>query len=222
MDSENQRFLRRWRGHYLGIDQIRLQFEDQKQAKTLKWLLPTGALIIAGAIIFSWVSPTTKSFRLDYVTKHVDFSGQDEMLQPKFLGVDDKQQRYTVTAEVAMRPERDHQQVFLMKPAADITLANGDWLTLKAEQGIYDGEAKTLQLHGAVSMYVDNGFEMHTEKVEFDLSQGSAHGDEVVLSQSPWGVLKANGFQYSPDGQIFLFSGRPVLVLHGNRESAIK
>ena len=71
-------------------------------------------------------------------------------------------------------------------------------------------------------MYVDNGFEMHTEKVEFDLSQGSAHGDEVVLSQSPWGTLKANGFQYSPDGQVFLFSGRPVLLLHGHQEVGIK
>ncbi len=222
MAPEGKRFLRRWRGRYLGIDQIRVQFENQRQAKTLKWLLPTGALAIVGIIIFSWVNPTTKSFRLDYATANVDFSGQDEMLRPQFLGVDEKQQRYTVTAEVAMRPERGHQQVFLMKPAADITLANGDWLTLKAEQGIYNGETKTLELQGAVSMYVDNGFEMHTEKVEFDLSQGTARGDEVVLSQSPWGILKANGFQYSPDGQVFLFSGRPVLVLHGNQKAGIK
>ena len=222
MATENKRFLRRWHGRYLGIDQIRVQFENQKQARTLKWFLPTGALAIVGIITFAWINPTTKSFRLDYAAEHVNFSGQDEMLQPQFLGVDDKQQRYTVTAEVAMRPERGQQQVFLMQPAADITLANGDWLTLKAEQGIYDGEAKTLELQGAVSMYVDNGFEMHTEKVEFDLSQGSAHGDELVLSQSPWGILKAKGFQYSPDGQVFLFSGRPVLLLHGHQEVGIK
>ena len=220
--SESKRLLKRWRGRYLGIDQIRVQFENQKQANTLKWLLPTGALVIVGIIILSLANPTTKSFRLDYATSHMDFSGQDEMLRPQFLGVDDKQQRYTVTAEVAMRPERGHRQVFLMKPTADITLTNGDWLTLKAEQGIYDGDAKTLELQGAVSMYVDNGFEMHTEQVEFDLSQGSAHGDEVVLSQSPWGILKANGFQYSPDGQVFLFSGRPVLLLHGHQEVSIK
>tara|TARA_A100001037_G_C15148783_1_gene637844 strand:+ start:1882 stop:2595 length:714 start_codon:yes stop_codon:yes gene_type:complete len=219
---ESKRFLRRWHGRYLGIDQIRVQFENQKQARALKWLLPMIALTIVGIITFAWINPTTKSFRLDYATRHMDFSGQDEMLRPQFLGVDDKQQRYTVTAEVAMRPERGHQQVFLMKPAADITLANGDWLTLKAEQGIYDGETKTLELQGAVSMYVDNGFEMHTEKVEFDLAQGSAHGDEPVLSQSPWGILKANGFQYSPDGQVFLFSGRPVLLLHGHQEVGIK
>ncbi|MEE2694190.1 MAG: LPS export ABC transporter periplasmic protein LptC [Pseudomonadota bacterium] len=222
MTPNSKRLLKRWRGRYLGIDQVRVQFENQKQVQTLKWLLPTGALLIFGIIILSWINPTTRSFRLDYTTTHVDFSGQDEMLRPQFLGVDDKKQRYTVTAEIAMRPERGHQQVFLMKPAADITLANGDWLTLKAEQGIYDGEAKTLELHGAVSMYVDNGFEMHTEKVEFDLSQGSAHGDEVVLSQSPWGILKANGFQYSPEGQIFHFSGRPVLVLHGTQKADMK
>jgi lipopolysaccharide export system protein LptC len=209
--------LKRWRGHYLGIDHIRLQFENQRRANTLKWLLPTGALLVLGVIVWSWSNPGTKAFRLDYSATRVDFSGQDEMLKPRFLGIDGRQQRYTVTAEVAMRPERGHEQIFLMKPAADITMKNGDWLTLKAEQGIYDRQAATLELHGSVSMYVDNGFEMHTEKAEFDLSQGTARGNQAVLSQGPWGVLRAAGFEYSPKGQIFHFSGRPTLVLHSNQ-----
>ena len=66
-------------------------------------------------------------------------------------------------------------------------------------------------------MYVDNGFEMHTEKAEFDLSQGTARGNQAVLSQSPWGVLTASGFEYSPNGQVFHFLGRPTLVLHATQ-----
>jgi len=216
------RLLKRWRGRYLGIDEIRVQFENQKRANTLKWLLPSAALIVAGMIIWSWSKLGTNSFRLDYSAVQVDFVGQDEMLRPRFVGVDSRQQLYTVTAEVAMRPERGHQEVFLMKPTADITLKDGDWLTLKAEQGIYDRQAEILELHGSVSMYVDNGFEMHTEKAEFDLSQGTAHGNQAVLSQSPWGVLTASGFEYSPRGQVFYFSGRPTLVLHANQKVGFK
>ena len=78
MAPESKRFLRRWHGRYLGIDQIRVQFENQKQARTLKWLLPTAALAIVGIITFAWINPTTKSFRLDYAAAHVGFSGQDE------------------------------------------------------------------------------------------------------------------------------------------------
>ena len=219
MAPTNSRRLKRWRGRYLGIDQIRVQFENQKRANTLKWLLPSAALVVIGIIAWSWSNPNIQSFRLNYSSKHLDLSGQDEMLRPKFLGVDDRQQRYTVTAEVAMRPERGQEQVFLMKPAADITMKNGDWLTVKAEQGIYDRQAETLELHGSVSMYVDNGFEMHTEKVEFNLSHGTARGNQAILSQSPWGVLKASGFEYSPNGQTFYFSGRPTLLLHPQRGS---
>ena len=222
MSLDKPWLLKRWRGHYLGIDHIRVQFENQKKANTLKWLLPTGALLILGVIVWSWLNLGTRAFRLDYSAAHLEASGQDEMLKPRFLGVDNRQQRYTVTAEVAMRPERGEEQVFLMKPAADITMENGDWLTLKAEQGIYDRQAETLELQGSVSMYVDNGFEMHTEKVEFDLSLGTARGNQAVLSQSPWGILKAAGFEYSPRGQIFHFSGRPTLVLHANQSVNIK
>ena len=222
MSLDKPWLLKRWRGHYLGIDHIRVQFENQKKANTLKWLLPTGALLILGVIVWSWLNPGTRAFRLDYSAAHLKASGQDEMLKPRFLGVDSRQQRYTVTAEVAMRPERGGEQVFLMKPAADITMENGDWLTLKAEQGIYDRQAETLELQGSVSMYVDNGFEMHTEMVEFDLSLGTARGNQTVLSQSPWGVLKAAGFEYWPKGQIFHFSGRPTLVLHANQRVTLK
>ena len=222
MSLDRPWLLKRWRGHYLGIDHIRVQFENHRKANILKFLLPTGALLILGVIVWSWSNLGTKAFRLDYSAAHLDVSGQDEMLRPRFLGVDSRQQRYTVTAEVAMRPERGHEQVFLMKPAADITMENGDWLTLKAEQGIYDRQAETLELQGSVSMYVDNGFEMHTEMVEFDLSLGTARGNQTVLSQSPWGVLKAAGFEYSPKGQIFHFSGRPTLVLHANQSVNVK
>ena len=61
-----------------------------------------------------------------------------------------------------------------------------------------------------------------TEKVEFDLSLGTARGNQAVLSQSPWGILKAAGFEYSPKGGIFYFSGRPTLVLHANQSVNIK
>ena len=215
MVADRPQLMERWRiRRQTSADQMRAEASHRRRVEALKWLLPAIALALTSIIGWSWFNPSTTSFHIDYSPQDFELSGQDEMLRPRFVGVDSRQQRYTVTAEVAMRPERGHEEVFLMKPTADITLKDGDWLTLKAEQGIYDRQTEILELHGSVSLYVDNGFEMHTEKAEFDLSQGTARGNQAVLSQSPWGVLTASGFEYSPSGQVFYFSGRPTLVLH--------
>ena len=113
-----------------------------------------------------------------------------------------------------MRSAAGNEQVFLIKPAADITVERGDWLALNADQGVYDRNTKTLALSGAVSLYADNGFEMHTDKAHVDLGSGSIESTSAVRGQGPWGLLNAKGFKYAHKGDTMHFYGRPTLVLY--------
>lgn len=193
---------------------MRAEASYRRRVGMLKWLLPAAALALTSVIGWSWFNPSTTAFRIDYSIEDFELSGQDEMLNPRFFGTDSRNQRYTVTAESATRPLDGSEQVFLIKPTADITVAEGDWLTLNAEQGIYDRYAETLALSGAVSMYADNGFEMHTESAQFDLAGGTIESDSPVRGQGPWGLLNAKSFTYARKGDVLLFSGRPTLVLY--------
>lgn len=193
---------------------MRAEASYRRRIETLKWLLPAIALALTTVIGWSWFNPSTTAFRLDYSIEDFALSGQDEMLNPRFFGVDSRRQRYTVTAESATRPLDGSEQVFLIKPTADITVAKGDWITLNAEQGIYDRYTETLVLSGAVSMYADNGFEMHTDSAQFDLSAGIIQSESLVRGQGPWGLLKANGFKYARKEDVLHFSGRPTLVFY--------
>ena len=193
---------------------MRAEASYRRRVGMLKWLLPAAALALTSVIGWSWFNPSTTAFRIDYSIEDFELSGQDEMLNPRFFGTDSRNQRYTVTAESATRPLDGSEQVFLIKPTADITVAEGDWLTLNAEQGIYDRYAETLALSGAVSMYADNGFEMHTESAQFDLAGGTIESDSPVRGQGPWGLLNAKTFAYARKGDVLLFSGRPTLVLY--------
>jgi len=193
---------------------MRAEASYRRRVGMLKWLLPAAALALTSVIGWSWFNPSTTAFRIDYSIEDFELSGQDEMLNPRFFGTDSRNQRYTVTAESATRPLDGSEQVFLIKPTADITVAEGDWLTLNAEQGIYDRYAETLALSGAVSMYADNGFEMHTESAQFDLAGGTIESDSPVRGQGPWGLLNAKSFAYARKGDVLLFSGRPTLVLY--------
>ena len=193
---------------------MRAEASYRRRVGMLKWLLPAAALALTSVIGWSWFNPSTTAFRIDYSIEDFELSGQDEMLNPRFFGTDSRNQRYTVTAESATRPLDGSEQVFLIKPTADITVAEGDWLTLNAEQGIYDRYAETLALSGAVSMYADNGFEMHTESAQFDLAGGTIESDSPVRGQGPWGLLNAKSFTYARKGDVLRFSGRPTLVLY--------
>ena len=193
---------------------MRAEASYRRRVGMLKWLLPAAALALTSVIGWSWFNPSTTAFRIDYSIEDFEFSGQDEMLNPRFFGTDSRNQRYTVTAESATRPLDGSEQVFLIKPTADITVAEGDWLTLNAEQGIYDRYAETLALSGAVSMYADNGFEMHTESAQFDLAGGTIESDSPVRGQGPWGLLNAKSFTYARKGDVLRCSGRPTLILY--------
>jgi len=193
---------------------VQTEASYRRRVGALKWLLPAAALALALSIGWSWLNPTTTAFRAGYSLEEFDLSGQDEMVNPRFLGVDSRDQRYTVTAEVAMRPIDGSEQVFLIKPAADITMAKGEWMTLTADQGIYDRHTEILALSGAVSIYADNGFEMHTSRAQFALADGIVEGDAAVQGQGPWGLLDADGFRYTRHEHVLHFSGRPTLLLY--------
>ena len=117
-----------------------------------------------------------------------------------------------------MRSAAGNEQVFLIKPAADITVERGDWLALNADQGIYDRDSKTLALSGAVSLYADNGFEMHTDQAEVDLNSGVIQGTSAVRGQGPWGLLNANGFKYAHKGDIMHNSEAPIEITADSME----
>ncbi len=215
-----QGFVRRLRARVAGAEIMRIEAGYRRRVGLLKVVLPVTAFVLL-AMVMAWSSfqPGAPSFHLDFALSDYRVSGQDEVINPRFYGTDSKNQRYTVTAEVAMRPAGGGDQVFLVRPAADIAMANGEWMVLTADHGIYDRVAETLELSGAVSIYADQGFEVHTESAAIDLATGLASGEEAVRGQGPWGYLDAIGFTYRHAGQVFHFSGRPTLLLYAESEN---
>ena len=214
MKTKKPEVMKRWAASRDSGDQMAAQANYRWRVEALKWLLPAAALGLTMAIVWSWLNRPNPGFRLDYALEGFELSGQAEMLNPRFLGVDKHNQRYTVTAEAAMRPVDETEQVFLINPTADIAMSGGGWLILNAEQGTYDRHSETITLRGTVSIYADSGFEMHTEIALFDMGNSVVTGDSKVNGQGPWGLLEADGFRYSRADDVLHFSGRPKLTLY--------
>ena len=141
-------------------------------------------------------------------------------MNPRYVGTDDDNQPYAVTADIAKKLDGEGMDVRigLELPKADITLKDGTWLVLTAENGIYARRNKTLDLSGAVNLFHDSGYEFRTDKAQVDLARGIAEGDRPVRGQGPFGTLNAEGFRLLNKGRTIVFTGKSKMILKPGAE----
>lgn len=191
----------------------------------LKLVLPLiAASLVALVVLWPQIEKVQESgFRLGFSTTPDDLMENVTMSNPRFFGVDGNKQPFTVTANDAVeQPESGERlaHVHLDAPQADITLEDGSWIALTADEGFYTESDELLDLVGTVNMYHDQGFEIHTEQAEIELNSGSAKGNEPVDGQGPFGTIKSDtGFELEDKGAVIRFLGNARLVIF---DSALK
>lgn len=188
----------------------------------MKVLLPATAAALV-LLIVAWPQFTIKEegFRLS-VSKLAPSQAESlTMLNARFEGRDDKNQPYSVTADIATQSENDRDLVTLELPKADITLEDGTWLALTARAGEYRKEAQVLDLAGSVNLFHDRGFELRTESARVRLDEGMAEGAQPVEGQGSIGTIQAEGFRVLNRGARIFFLGRSHLVIQREAQEAV-
>ncbi len=189
----------------------------------MKVLLPaTAAALMLMVVAWPQFTAEEEGFRLS-ISKLAP--GQAEsltMLNARFEGLDENDQPFTVTADIATQSENDKDLVTLELPKADITLEDGAWLALTARSGEYRKEAKVLDLIGSVNLFHDKGFEMRTESARIHLNEGVAEGAQPVEGQGSIGTIQAEGFRVLDRGARIFFLGRSHLVIEPEAQGAVR
>jgi lipopolysaccharide export system protein LptC len=170
--------------------------------------------------------------------------------QVKYDGVDAKNRPFSITAESAVQPQNptpppapdkksssdeDNPSVPKSPPApantasnvinlkqlvADMTLTNGAWVAVTADDGIYHRDAGTVDLSGNVTLFHDTGLQFQTDAATVDLRNDIARGDQPVEGQNLDGQLVAQGFEVRDDGQTVVFTGRAYMKLYPKKTGA--
>ena len=122
-------------------------------------------------------------------------------------GVDARGYPYTITSQRTWRPNADNQAIDLVRPVADISTANGNWITIRADRGRYNEETGKLILLGNVRVNHDQGHEFLTDEVLYRTGDGVGWGDRPVVAQGGLGVIRATGFRMFGSGETIVFLG---------------
>lgn len=179
--------------------------------------LPLCALVIVGIVILrlSGGSGQQPLNITELPAEEKTVPGEIDMVQAKYQGADAQGRPYTVTAEHARRDMASPNSMSLEKPRADIALDDNKWLALHAAKGLYDNEAGSLYLSDGVTIFHDDGYELHMQDMNVILKSRTAATQKPVALQGPAALLKAGGMDIQNGGDTIVFSGPIHATLHG-------
>lgn len=190
--------------------------KHRRHVMLLRIALPMAALLLA-ALVIAWPQLQNRdrtSFSLAPTRSDPKDVEQLSMVNPRFVGLDSKQQPYTVTARSATQERAGADIILLDHPQADIQLDSGSWVTVTGRSGRYGQKTQILDLEGDINLFHDAGYEFHTEQAHVDLANDTIIGDVAVSGHGPGGVIDAQGFMILDRGQTVIFTGNSKLHLN--------
>jgi lipopolysaccharide export system protein LptC len=195
----------------------------------LKIVLPLIAVSCVGYIVYwSREAPRVTVTEVNEMTKDSKPQSTSDVKVQKvqYNGVDANNRPYSITADSASQPQKvepapspaatadDGETIVnLRKPYADMTLSDGAWVALQADNGVFHRDAGTVDLSGNVTLFHDTGLSFETDAATVDLKNDFARGDQPVEGQNADGQLAAQGFEVRDGGKTILFTGRSYLKL---------
>ncbi len=182
----------------------------------LRRSLPVVSLFMLGALV-AWplINP-------NIIGKAIMKNIPDIVVQnPRYNGLDAKNQPYTMSAAVAKRPGGMPNIYDLEKPQGEITLKTGNWLFGKANLGRFDQDTRKLWLGGNVQIFHDKGYQFTSDEVQVDIDGNFAWGARPVLIQGGFGEIRGQGFRLLDDGNVMIVQGpaKAILNLHSTQAS---
>lgn len=181
--------------------------------RSMRIILPLAAVALL-AVVITWpdmekrVEPIRKEELLPDTANM-----QNELLQPKFESVDEKDQPYTVTAALATQSRENPDIVNLKEPVGNMTLKDGGWVEIEAHTGIYEQREEKLFLSGAVKLTNDGGYTLTSDEMRINLNTSEAFSDKDVNVQGPDGTIDATGMEAFSGTGVLVFKGPAKMVL---------
>jgi len=173
----------------------------------MKRALPIAAAAILAAVVVYSLLPR-QAEKISITAERMGTIDNDlAMVKPRLTGVDNQGNPFVITAEVAVQDPKHVHRGRMKGIEADTNTQDGHWMNATATDGFFDMDSGLLKLRGGVSVYSDNGDELHTASVDIDMKKGLFHGPGVVTGHGPFGTLRADSFDADRTKQLLHLVG---------------
>jgi lipopolysaccharide export system protein LptC len=173
----------------------------------MKRALPLAAgAVLAAVLVYSFIPRQPDRVTMTFQSRGV-FDNDLSMTKPRLTGMDDDGNPFVITADIAIQDPKNVHRGHMKNIESDMTLNNGRWLSSTATEGNFDMDAGTLNLRKGIALYTDDGYELHTARVDIEMKSGRFHGPETVTGHGPFGTLRADRFEVDHKKQLLHLNG---------------
>jgi lipopolysaccharide export system protein LptC len=169
--------------------------------RALRIVLP--ALI---ALIFAGLAGAIVHHTVTAETAATPDEGPIRLLNPRFVGRDAKGRAFTVTAQAAVRDQRDFQRVMLDRPILVIDEGGENPTRLVSRSGVYHEGTGKLQLSGGVRL-TSPQTALDTAASLYDTKTGELIGSGPIQGSGSLGEINAKSYGVYDKGARIVFSG---------------
>lgn len=169
--------------------------------RVLRILLP--AIILA---IFATLGGFVAYHALVKATLPKDGVSPIRLVNPRFVGRDDKGRAFVLTAASAVRDDKDYQRVLLENPALVLDETGPDALRIGSPKGVYHEGARKLELNGGVRLSGARAAFVTAASL-FDTKTGELVGSGPIHGSGSLGEISAKSYGVYGKGDRIIFKG---------------
>lgn len=177
----------------------------QRRSK-LVGLLRIGLPAAIGVVFLALIGAVVVNSLKSAPTPARDSNEPIRLVNPRFVGKDDKGRAFVITAASATRDPNEYQRVLLERPALVLDEGGPDAMRLGGVAGVYHEGDRKLELTGGVRMSsAEAAFETLTS--QFDTRTGEVVGSGPIQGSGSFGEINARSYAVYGKGERMVFKG---------------
>jgi lipopolysaccharide export system protein LptC len=181
----------------------------------LRMAIPAGILaIIAIIIVATFFNPFRLIAAFPIDPSKISLSGTKIVMElPRLNGFTADSRPYELTARAAAQDITKLEILELKDISAHVELKDGQRVTIKSINGVYDTKGELLKLNDHIVLNSSSGYEGHLSEATVNVGSGHIVSESPVEVKLPDGVLNANRLEVIENGAVILFGGGVEMTL---------
>src|SRR5215472_11713691 len=170
--------------------------------------------IVATLIVATFFNPFRLIAAFPIDPGKISLSGTKIIMElPRLNGFTTDSRPYELTARAAAQDLTKPEVLELKDISAVVELKDGQRVTIKSINGVYDTKGEMLRLNDHITLNSTSGYEGHLSEASVNVASGNIISESPVELKLPNGLLNANRMEVMENGALILFGGGVEVTL---------
>jgi LPS export ABC transporter protein LptC len=214
MKTQDKSFHKTWHQNIKKYDTKHIN--KNNVYKTILKIVLLFLIIFTILIIYRWGQKIPDVELLNINTEQSLYQ-PDTLLKPKLLIKNKYNEPIMIEAFQAEKDAENSDIIILEKPKGHYKLSNKNNIYFYSIKGILNSNRGILELIESVKIKSSDGMNLITNNIIYNFKNNIVSGQDQVILDGKWGILKGKGFSYNLESSIINLKGRPKLSLYNNK-----